>query len=297
MHTPVMLDEVITTLAPPPGGRAIDATIDGGGHAHALLQHLGVGGSVLGLDRDPAIVEALRQDAADEIHCGRLHLVATSFADIGDVAARAGFLDSDAVLFDLGISSYHLEASGRGFSFERDEPLDLRFDPTDPTLKPASQLLQHLRTDTLAGIIATYGEERYARRIARHIERARHTQPLATASALRDCILQALPPPARRLGNRSVARVFQALRITTNGELDALERALPQIPPLLRPGGRVAIIAFHSLEDRLVKRFFRQAAAAGNLTILTKKPMRPSVDEVLRNPRARSARLRVAQRP
>lgn len=297
MHTPVMLTEVLTTLAPPAGGRAIDATIDGGGHARALLQQLGSGGSVLGLDRDPAVVDALREQAADEVQSGRLRLVTTSFAEIEYVAARAGFLQADAVLFDLGISSYHLGASGRGFSFERDEPLDLRFDPTDPTLQPAAQLVHRLRPEALAHLVATYGEERYARRIAKHIERVRARHPLTTARAVRDCVLQALPPPARRQGNRSVARVFQALRIATNSELDALERALPQIPALLRPGGRVAIIAFHSLEDRLVKRFFNQAAASGELTILTKKPMRPSADEVRRNPRARSARLRVAERP
>ena len=202
-----------------------------------------------------------------------------------------------AIMFDLGLSTHHLEASGRGFSFERDEPLELRFDTRDPELRPAARLLRRVPMGTLAKIITTYGEERHANRIARHIVRERERRPIETASALRDRVLEALPPQARSHGGRTVARVFQALRIVTNAELEALEHALPQVPGLLRPGGRVAVIAFHSLEDRIVKQFFRQAAAASQLRILTKKPLRPGSAETRDNPRARSARLRVAERP
>jgi 16S rRNA (cytosine1402-N4)-methyltransferase len=223
-------------------------------------------------------------------------VIATSFTRIAEVAAAEGFSAVDAILFDLGISSYHLESSGRGFSFERDEPLDLRFDDGDPSTPSAAELLRRLPTEDLAGILRTYGEERYARRIARHVGRARVRHPIRTAVALRECVLDALPGPARRQGRRSVARVFQALRIVVNAELDAIEHALPQVPGLLRPGGRVAVIAFHSLEDRIVKNFFRGAARDGELVVVTKKPLRPSAAELARNPRAASARLRVAER-
>jgi len=295
-HTPVMVDEVVTLLAPPLGGRVIDATVNGGGHARALLERLGPEGRLLGLDRDPSVLAELRRTAAEEVNRGRLLLVTASFARIAEVALAEGLPPADAVLFDLGISSYHLESSGRGFSFEREEPLDLRFDVSDPNLPSAAELLRRLPTDELARIFHTYGEERYARRIARHIGRARARHPLRTAVDLRDCVLDALPGPARRYGRRSVARVFQALRIVANAELDAVEHALPQVPRLLRPGGRVAVLSFHSLEDRIVKGFFRSAARGGELIVVTKKPLRPGAAEVARNPRARSARLRVAER-
>jgi 16S rRNA (cytosine1402-N4)-methyltransferase len=296
VHRPVLVDETLEALAAPAGGRVIDATIDGGGHTRALLQGLGAGGAVLGLDRDPDIIEALRTSLAAVVSEGRLRLVGTSFVHLEAVATAEGFLDADAVLFDLGISSYHLDASGRGFSFERDEPLDLRFDASDPDSRPAAELLRRLGAAALADVIHSYGEERYARRIARHIHRVRSDRRIETATALRDTVLEALPGPARRHGRRSVARVFQALRIATNRELDAVEAALPQAIRVLRPGGRVAVIAFHSLEDRLVKHFFRAAAARGELTIVTKKPVWPTVSEIERNPRAASARLRVAER-
>lgn len=296
IHTPVLLAEVLDALTLPSGGRVIDATVDGGGHAIAMLERLGPAGAVLGLDRDPTVIVRLRDRAAAAVAGGRLCVVVESFAALEAVATRAGFAPADAVLFDLGLSSYQLDASGRGFSFERAEPLDLRFDPGDATRPRAADLIRRLPAERLAALIADYGEEHHARRIARAIERARRLQPIETATALRDCVLAVLPGPARRHGRRSVARVFQALRIAVNDELDALGRALPQIPAVLRPGGRVAIIAFHSLEDRMVKHFFRKASAAGTLRVVTKKPVRPGDAEVQANPRARSARLRVAER-
>jgi 16S rRNA (cytosine1402-N4)-methyltransferase len=297
VHIPVLLAEVVSALKPAPGNAVIDATINGGGHAGALLREIGPTGRLLGLDRDPVVLDRLRTAAAPDVTAGRLRLVAANFVDIAEVAKSEGFIGADAIMFDLGLSTHHLEASGRGFSFDRDEPLDLRFDTRDPELRPAAHFLKRVRAGILGGIIATYGEERHAHRIARHIVRIRERRPIETATALRNCVLEALPPPARPHGTRSVARVFQALRIVTNGELEALEHALPQVPALLRPGGRVAVIAFHSLEDRIVKRFFRQAAANSDLRILTKKPLRPGIAETRDNPRARSARLRVAERP
>jgi 16S rRNA (cytosine1402-N4)-methyltransferase len=295
-HIPVLVNEVLAALQPVAGARVIDATVNGGGHARVLLRHLAPGGRLLGLDRDPTILAHLRQAAADEIASGRLRLALTSFAHLAAVAATEGFSGADAVLFDLGLSSYHLEGSGRGFSFERDEPLDLRFDPTDRNLPPAAELLRRTHEAELARLIATYGEERFARRIARRIVTVRVRTPITTAAGLRDCVLAALPPPLRRHGQRNVARVFQALRIATNRELEAIEQALPQAVEVLRPGGRLAVIAFHSLEDRLVKQFLRGAAAAGRVRVLTKKPIRPEPAEVAANSRAASARLRAAER-
>jgi 16S rRNA (cytosine1402-N4)-methyltransferase len=297
VHTPVLLAEVLDALALSRGGRVIDATIDGGGHALAIMERLGPEGAVLGLDRDPTLLGFLRERAAAAVESGRLRLVAESFAALEAVARATGFAPADAILFDLGLSSHHLEASGRGFSFERPEPLDLRFDPGDANRPRAADLVRRLPAERLAALIADYGEERHARAIARAIERARRARPVETATELRDCVLAALPGHARRHGRRSVARVFQALRIAVNDELDALGEALPQIPAVLRPGGRVAIIAFHSLEDRMVKRFFREADAAGTLCIVTRKPVRPGDAETRANPRARAARLRVAARP
>lgn len=296
VHVPVLLSEVLDALRPTSGGTIIDATINGGGHGRALLDALGPQGTLLGLDRDPALIDALRITAAHDVAAGRLRLANASFARMTEVAHAAGIVAADGILLDLGLSSHHFERSGRGFSFDRDEPLDLRFDPTDPTAAPAAALLHRTTPESLAEILRMYGEERYARRIARYIVEAGARRPIETATGLRDVVLEAIPARARRFGGRSVARIFQALRIVTNDELGAIERVLPQIPALLRPGGRVAVIAFHSLEDRLVKHFFRDATAAGLLRRVTKKPIRASLDEVRANPRARSARLRVAER-
>jgi 16S rRNA (cytosine1402-N4)-methyltransferase len=296
-HVPVLLDAVLAALRPPRGGRIIDATVGGGGHARALLERLGPTGAVLGLDRDPLMLDRLRAAAAGEPVLARLQLVHSSFSRIVEVAQREGFTDVDGILLDLGLSSHHLETSGRGFSFERDEPLDLRFDPTEDARPTAAALLRRTPADALAHLIFTYGEERYSRRIARHLVRERGRRRIETATALRDVVLAALPPAARRFGRRSVARVFQAVRIAVNAELDEIERALPELPGLVRPGGRIAVIAFHSLEDRLVKQSFRAACAAGTLLLVTKKPIRADDSEIACNSRAASARLRVAERP
>lgn len=297
VHVPVLLSEVLEALRPAHGGTYIDATVNGGGHARALIDAGPARLTVLGLDRDPVLLEELRDVAAVDIAAGHLQLAHSSYAMLTEVAHAAGIFAADGILFDLGLSSNHFERSGRGFSFDREEPLDLRFDPADPAIEPAASLIRHAPAARLADIFTIYGEERYARRIARHIVEVRARAPIVTAVALRDCILAALPGPARRQGGRSVARVFQALRIAINAELAALECVLPQVPSLLRPGGRVAVIAFHSLEDRLVKQFFRESARTDILRRITKKPIRPSSAEARENPRARSARLRVAERP
>jgi 16S rRNA (cytosine1402-N4)-methyltransferase len=251
---------------------------------------------VLGIDRDPQLIGALRERLADAIAAGRLHLATASFAALGELLAANGLTTVDGVLFDLGLSSFHLDASGRGFSFARDEPLDMRFDPTDGAHETAADILASRDADALTALFRTYGEERFASRIARTIVARRRQAPLRSTGELLAAVEQSLPPHVRWRAGRDAARVFQALRIAANDELEAVAAALPQALAALAPGGRLVVISFHSLEDRQVKHFFRAAQHAGHLRILTKRPVQPSPAEVAANPRAASAKLRAAER-
>ncbi len=296
MHTPVLVAEVVRWLAAHQAREAIDATIDGGGHARALLDRMAPGGRLLGIDRDPELIEVARRGLADAVAGGRLVLAHGNFRELARIAAQWGFTAVDAVLFDLGISSFHLEASGRGFSFSRDEPLDMRFDAGDSAAETAAQILATRDAKELAALFRDYGEERFGSRIARAVVAARKEGPVATSKRLFDLVVRALPSAQRPHAARSAARIFQALRIAVNAELEAVRAALPQAVQLLRPGGRLAVIAFHSLEDRLVKRFLLEQQRSRALRILTKRPVRASDREVAANPRAASARLRAAER-
>jgi 16S rRNA (cytosine1402-N4)-methyltransferase len=290
------LDEVLAHLAPRPGGRYVDATINGGGHTRALLDASAPDGRVLGIDRDPDILAALRARLADAIDAGRLEIANASFAALGDVLAAHDVAAVDGVLFDLGVSSFHLDDSGRGFSFLRDEPLDMRFDPTDRERETAADILAARDADELTALFRTYGEERFASRIARTIVARRRDAPLRRTTELLAAVEQSLPPHARWRASRDAARIFQALRIAANDELEAVAAALPQAVAALVPGGRLVVISFHSLEDRLVKHFFRDQRLAGRLRILTKRPLQPGPDEIAANPRAASAKLRAAEK-
>ena len=296
VHIPVLLHEVLAHLGPRPGGRYVDATVNGGGHARALLDASAPDGRVLGLDRDPTILDALRARSAGAIERGRLILCNSSFASLTEVVAAQSFAPVNGVLFDLGISSYHLDASGRGFSVLCDEPLDMRFDAGDAERETAADILATRNGDELAELFRSYGEERFASRIARTIVARRREAALRTTGELLAAIEQSLPPPVRWRAARDAARVFQALRIAVNAELDAVAAALPQALAALAPGGRLVAISFHSLEDRLVKQFLREAERAGRVRILTKRPMQPTDAEVADNPRAASAKLRAAER-
>lgn len=282
VHAPVLLAEVIEHLRPGPGGVYLDGTFGGGGHSRAIAQRLSGSGRVVAVDRDPAVVDReaeRRDDPTIELH-GANYADATSL----QIVPSGGV---DGALLDLGLSSDQLADARRGFSFQQDGPLDLRFD--DREGDSAADLLNHLREKEIADLIYRYGEERLSRRIARAIVAAR---PIATSKQLADLIWRSTPhPPRPRI--HPATRTFQALRIAVNDELGSLERALATWPDLLRPGGRLAIISFHSLEDRLVKYAFREDA---RLRILTKKPLTASDAEVAANPRARSAKLRVAER-
>lgn len=296
VHIPVLLGEVVEHLALRPGGHYIDATVNGGGHAEAILEATSPDGVVLGIDRDSAVLAALRAGRAGLVNSGRLLLANANFRELGGVLRAAGFPPADAVLFDLGVSSFHFDRSGRGFAFAHDEPLDMRFDPGDAATERAADLLATRDVAELTRIFGEYGEERFASRIARTVVAWRREAPIETTGRLVEAVARSLPPNLRWRAARHAARVFQALRIAVNDELGAVEAVLPQARDALAAGGRLAVISFHSLEDRLVKTFFRNEERAGHLRIVTRKPLVPGAAEIAANPRAASAKLRVAER-
>jgi 16S rRNA (cytosine1402-N4)-methyltransferase len=282
------VDEVAFLLRPRRGGWVIDGTVGMGGHAEAMLEAGGAAVRLLGLDADPG---ALRQAGTRLARFGdRARLVHASFDAIAGVAAQHGVAEAEAVLLDLGVSSWQLEASGRGFSFQADEPLDMRLDPTRG--ETAAALLNRLPEVELSRILHEYGEERHARRIARVIARRR---PLATTGDLVAAVRAAVPRDAWSRRLHVATRTFQAVRMAVNDEPGALRRVLEAAPRLLARGGRLGVIAFHSGEDRIVKHTFRSLEAAG-FAALEPAPLEPGDDEVRANPRARSAKLRVLER-
>lgn len=296
VHVPILVDAVLEHLAVRPGGRYIDATVDGGGHTRAILAASAPDGQVLALDRDEALIIRLRETMAEAIEGGRLQPVHSSFAALLDVAGELGFDQVDGVLFDLGLSSFHLDRSGRGFSFTREEPLDMRFDPGELPSRSARELLARAPAGELTTILRNYGEERFASRIARSIVARRERQPIESTADLFTVIESSLPANTRWRAARHAARIFQALRIAVNEELEAVREALPQAWQCLAPGGRMVVLSFHSLEDRIVKRYFRDLRQRGEANVLTKKPLLPSEGEIEINPRAASAKLRAVEK-
>jgi 16S rRNA (cytosine1402-N4)-methyltransferase len=289
VHRPVLLDEVIAWLAPQPGDVLVDGTVGAGGHAEALARRVGPGGRVIGLDRDPEML-ALAARVAEGLP---VTLVRAPYSDLPDVLAGLGIDRVKGLVLDLGLSSDQLSWPHRGFSFARDDPLDMRFDP-DADLT-AAVLVNTLGAEELADLFFRYGEERYSRRVARRIVEARRLEPIRTTGRLAEIVRRSLPRPGK--GKRGAidpaTRVFQALRIRVNAELDHLDALLGRLADLLEPGGRAAIISFHSLEDRRVKVAFREDP---RLKVLTRKVVTASAEEIQQNPRARSAKLRVAER-
>ena len=286
VHVPVMLDEVLMQLRPEPGHTFVDGTLGGGGHARALAERVGGAGSVVAVDLDPAAVLRAEQSLAGL----PISVAAASYADIPEVLVELQITAVDGILLDLGLSSDQLADAARGFSFQSEGELDLRFDPEHG--EPAWRMLARLSEEHLADLIYHYGEERFSRRIARRIVEERRTRPIRTAAQLA-LLVRSCVPRSRGHAIDPATRTFQALRIAVNGELDALRAALRRLPDCLKPGGRLAIISFHSLEDRLVKEAFRDDP---RLTVITRKPLQAGDEEVARNPRARSAKLRVAER-
>jgi len=286
-----MTREVLAFLAPEHGGVFVDCTIGLGGHARAVLESGAT--RVIGLDRDSAALAVAARNL--EAWRDRVELVHADYRAIASVLDQLGIERVDGTLADLGMSSFQLEAQGRGFSFQRDDPLDMRMDAT--TGPTAADLLRDAREEEIADAIFRYGEERFSRRIARSIVQARQQTPIQTTSRLADLVRRAIP---RRGFSRidPATRTFQALRIWVNRELEGLDQFLAAAVSRLRTGARMVVITFHSLEDRIVKHTMRALAAREPtaIRVLTKKPVVPQPDEIERNPRARSAKLRVAER-
>jgi 16S rRNA (cytosine1402-N4)-methyltransferase len=284
----VLVDEVVFLLRPRDEGWVIDATVGMGGHAEAILSVSDASVRLLGLDTDPAALAQARERLA--LFGDRVTLVHSSFGRLGGAAAAQGIDRARSILLDLGVSSWQLEQSGRGFSFRGDEPLDMRLDPSSGA--PAAELLNRLPEAELARIIFEYGEEPHARRIARTIVRRR---PLARTGDLVAAVRSAVPRAAWSRRLHVATRTFQAIRMAVNDEPGALRNALAQARTLLAAGGRLGVISFHSGEDRIVKQTFRALEPAG-FAELEPSPRQPSDDEVRANPRARSAKLRVLER-
>jgi 16S rRNA (cytosine1402-N4)-methyltransferase len=286
-HVPVLLHEVIEWLAPRPGQIFVDGTLGAGGHTRALAEHVGDQGAVIALDRDPAALAAAERNLAGL----PIKLAQSNFSELPEVLREVGIEKVAGIVFDLGLSSDQLADETRGFSFQTAGPLDLRFDPTHG--EPAARLVNRLSEQHLADLIYQYGEERYSRRIARAIVERRREQEIISASDLAEIVRHAIPRSKHEERIDPATRTFQALRIAVNDELKSLETALKRLPDSLGPGGRLAIISFHSLEDRRVKEAFRDDPRLNNLT---RKPIRPTEAEIAANPRSRSAKLRVAER-
>jgi 16S rRNA (cytosine1402-N4)-methyltransferase len=303
-HIPVLAEEIVAALDPRPGETIVDATFGAGGHATLLAARLRGEGKLIAIDRDPSVApyfERLRRASALKSRLLHGEFSAT-LQQLADNGVRA-----DVVLLDLGVSSMQLDRPERGFSYAVDAPLDMRMDPS--ASYSARELVNEVGEQELADIFKRYGEERYARPIARAIGRRRTSRPFERTGDLVETIKASIPAPARFGEGHPAKRVFQALRIEVNDELGSLERALPPALELLRPGGRLAVISFHSLEDRIVKRFLRSqehgctcppdfpvcvCGSSPTLRATPRRAIRPSAAEVARNPRAQSARLRVA---
>lgn len=288
-HIPVLASEVLCWLEPVPGEVIVDATVGAGGHARLLAERISPNGRLIGLDRDRAMLKLAKARLGEAEKKGlSVVLRQASFDELPAILVELGTGPVDAVLADLGVCSDQLDDPSRGLSFQQDGPLDMRLNPDEG--EPASALLRRLNEKELADLIFRYGEERFSRRIARRIVERRQEQPLETTGQLAELVRRCVPR-GRGHGIDPSTRTFQALRIAVNDELGCLERFLHELPRCLRPGGRAAVISFHSLEDRLVKQAFRQRKLWQELT---RKPVTASAEEARNNPRARSAKLRVA---
>ena len=307
-HRPVLYHEIIHALRPRRGGFYVDCTLGAGGHASGILEASAPGGRLLGLEVDPQALELARQRLAS--YGQRATLLQASYVRLNEHLEALGWPALDGVLLDLGVSSMQLDTPERGFSFQADAPLDMRFDPANPLR--AADIVNEWPEAELGRVLFEYGEERRARQIARAIIRSR---PVRTTAALAEIVARAAGGGATSRSGRKrlhpATRTFQALRIAVNRELEGLEEVLPQAVAALAPGGRLAVIAFHSLEDRIVKQFLRRESRdclcpprqpvctcghRASLVEITRQPLRPQPQEVEQNPRARSARLRVAEK-
>ncbi len=306
-HLPVLPAEVLELLAPKPGGIYLDGTLGGGGHSELILERIGTNGRLIGIDRDQAALRAAGERLSRFGAC--FQAIQGSFGDLATLLEQAGVSAIDGVLLDLGVSSHQLDTAERGFSFRLDGPLDMRMDRTQGD--SAADLLEQLPARELERIIREYGEERWARKIAERIERERAEHPITTTLQLAKLVATTIPRRFHEERIHPATRTFQALRIAVNQELEQVRQGVTAGINALKPGGRIAVISFHSLEDRMVKQLFREAASGCScppkipycvcgkqprLKIITTKPVMATPAEAEQNPRARSAKLRVAEK-
>ncbi|MCX6736826.1 MAG: 16S rRNA (cytosine(1402)-N(4))-methyltransferase RsmH [Candidatus Parcubacteria bacterium] len=290
-HIPVLLQEVLQYFDPQPNQDYIDATSGAGGHSLAILEKTKPNGRVLSLDLDERLISKLLLKIKGTELEKRLITVCVNFSEIDQIAKENGFEKVDGILFDLGLNSESLEESGKGFSFLKDEPLDMRFGKEGLT---ASEIVNTYSLEALTDLIRNYSQEKYAYSIAQAITKFRQRKPIVTTFDLIDIIKHSTPLNYEHRRIHPATRTFQALRIATNNELQILEQAIPKALSLLKEQGKIAVIAYHSLEDRIIKNYFREQAKAGHLQILNKKPITPAASEVSNNFRSRSAKLRIA---
>ena len=306
-HLSVLLDECIEGLAIKPNGIYVDGTAGGGGHSFHIASALGEGGRLIAIDQDEDAIKAAGKRLAP--FGDKVTLVRSNFSEVGEVCAELGIEAIDGILMDLGVSSYQLDTPERGFSYNADAPLDMRMD--NRASLDASVVVNTYTEEKLREIIYGYGEEKFGGRIAAEIVKARSQKPIETTGELVDIIKRSMPSSAKQGGHHPAKRTFQAIRIEVNGELDVIPKAIRGAEKLLAPSGRIAVITFHSLEDRIVKQEYASLAAGctcpkslpicvcGNkpkLKIVTRKPVLPSEEEIANNPRSRSAKLRIAEK-
>ena len=294
VHLSVLQKEAIRYLDVGPNENFIDCTVDGGGHASEILRNNGPRGKVLGLDADLEILKETKNLFEKKEYRNRVVLLSENFNNLKEAVSKSKFKKVKGILLDLGMSSWHLEKSGRGFSFLKTEPLDMRYNPKNPLT--AEKILNFWSESEISRILRDFGEERFAESIAREIVRERKVRPVKSTSQLVKVIQRAVPGKYQYQKSHFATRTFQALRIAVNQELENLTKVLPQTIEVLEHGGRVVVISFHSLEDRIVKNFLKEKNRENSINILTKKPIGPSQEEIRINPRSRSARLRAAEK-
>lgn len=292
LHLPVMAREVEEFLNPQAGGCFLDGTLGLAGHSALIAQKIGSSGRLIALDKDQKALALARKKLST--FTGKVDLVHSDFRDFDVVLKKLGVDAVDGMLFDLGISSFQLDAPERGFSFRSEGPLDMRMN--QDALTSAADIINTLQEEDLANVIFTFGEERFSRRIAKAIVQYRARKKIETTKELEEIIFTSVPVSYRRQKIHPATRTFQAIRIAVNRELESLQLVMDKCADYLKEGGRIGVISFHSLEDRIVKEKFKSLAKSGIMTLIVKKPLRPSDDEIKSNPRARSARFRVAER-
>jgi len=294
VHIPVLTKEILEYLEPRQGGNFVDCTFGQGGHSSSILEKIGPNGKLLGIEADPELYK-LFQTKKDFQFADRLVLVNDSYINIKEIVKEHNLGPINGILVDLGLSSWHFEESGRGFSFKKDEPLDMRYDPNNNPLT-AFEIVNSWPEEEIGKILKQYGEERFAKNIAKKIVIQREVKPIRTTFDLLEATWKALPPWFKKKKLHPATKTFQAIRTAVNSEIENLKKVLVQATDVLAKDGRLAIISFHSLEDREVKRFFKRGQEINILKVLTKKPIIPTEEEIKINIRSRSAKLRVVQK-